>query len=190
MVLAGCTAIFLIGTAIFSLWPQAAPVAETTAADRIVTGSVVPVRKGPSGLPLPRFVSLKSDRINVRAGPGQDYPVSWIFTRAGIPVEIIAEFDNWRRIRDAEGAEGWIYHSLLSGRRTGVISPWDRTDKPYAMHGASSDDSRIVANLKPDLVVSIRQCDSQWCRVSARGYDGYVPQKDLWGVYPGEMIDD
>ncbi len=80
------------------------------------TGSV-------SGLPVPRFVSLKSDRVNVRAGPTKDHDVRWVYTRAGMPVEITAEFENWRRIRDWEGAEGWVYHSLLSGKRTAVVVP-------------------------------------------------------------------
>ena len=82
----------------------------------IATGSV-------SGLPVPRFVSLKSDRVNVRSGPNKDQEVRWVYTRAGMPVEITAEFENWRRIRDWEGAEGWVYHSLLSGKRTAVVVP-------------------------------------------------------------------
>src|SRR3981189_1215322 len=75
-----------------------------------------------SGLPLPRYVSLKSDHVNVRAGPTKDNDVAWVYTRSGLPVEITAEFENWRRVRDSEGAEGWVYHSLLSGRRTAVIT--------------------------------------------------------------------
>ena len=71
-----------------------------------------------SGLPVPRFVSVKADRVNVRGGPDKDHDVSWVYTRVGWPVEIIAEFENWRRIRDSDGAEGWVYHSLLSGKRT------------------------------------------------------------------------
>src|SRR5882724_5323489 len=74
-----------------------------------------------SGLPLPRFVSLKADKVNLRAGPTRDHDVTWVFTRAGLPVEITAESENWRRIRDSEGTEGWVYHSMLSGRRTGVV---------------------------------------------------------------------
>src|SRR5262245_26457172 len=66
-------------------------------------------------LPIPRFVSLKSDRVNVRSGPTKDHEVTWVYTRTGLPVEITAEYENWRRIRDWEGAEGWVYHSLLSG---------------------------------------------------------------------------
>ena len=75
-----------------------------------------------SGLPLPRYVSLKSDHVNVRAGPTKDNDVAWVYTRSGLPVEITAEFENWRRVRDSEGAEGWVYHSLLSGRRTAVVT--------------------------------------------------------------------
>src|SRR6185437_12015887 len=74
-----------------------------------------------SGLPIPRFVSLKSDKVNVRGGPNRDQEVRWVYTRAGMPVEITAEFENWRRIRDWEGSEGWVYHSLLSGKRTAVV---------------------------------------------------------------------
>src|SRR5260370_18733379 len=75
-----------------------------------------------SGLPVPRYVSLKSDHVNVRAGPTKDNDVAWVYTRSGLPVEITAEFENWRRVRDSEGAEGWVYHSLLSGRPTAVIT--------------------------------------------------------------------
>ncbi len=74
---------------------------------------------GPSGLPLPRFVSLKPGRVNLRVGPGRDYAVTWLFLKSGLPVEIVQEYDNWRRIRDSEGTEGWVYQSLLSGKRTG-----------------------------------------------------------------------
>ncbi len=94
----------------------AAPAARGGSDTAIATGSV-------SGLPLPRFVSLKADRVNVRSGPNKDQDVRWIYTRAGMPVEITAEFENWRRIRDWEGAEGWVYHSLLSGKRTAVVVP-------------------------------------------------------------------
>src|SRR5262252_8595740 len=80
-----------------------------------------------SGLPVPRFVSLKPDRVNVRGGPTRDHEVTFVYTRAGLPVEITAESDNWRRIRDWEGSEGWVYHSLLSGRRTSVVMPKDKS---------------------------------------------------------------
>ncbi|MDB5486173.1 MAG: aspartyl-trna synthetase, partial [Tardiphaga sp.] len=81
-----------------------------------------------SGLPIPRYVSLKSDHVNVRAGPTKDNDVAWVYTRSGLPVEITAEFENWRRVRDSEGAEGWVYHSLLSGRRTAVVTMKTKDD--------------------------------------------------------------
>ncbi len=100
-----------------------------------------------SGLPVPRYVSLKSDHVNVRAGPTKDNDVAWVYTRSGLPVEITAEFENWRRVRDSEGAEGWVYHSLLSGRRTAVVTMknkdelaplYDRADRHERDRGAAA----------------------------------------------------
>ena len=89
------------------------------------------VTLGKSGLPIPRFVSLKAGRVNVRVGPGEDYKVSWVFTKPALPVEVIQEFDTWRRIRDSDGAVGWVFHSLLSGKRTAVVTPWAGGDAAY-----------------------------------------------------------
>src|SRR5579871_6461730 len=75
-----------------------------------------------TGLPLPRFASLKSDHVNVRGGPDKDHDVAWIYTRPSLPVEITAEFENWRKIRDRDGSEGWVYHTLLSGKRTAYVA--------------------------------------------------------------------
>ena len=86
-----------------------------------------------SGLPVPRFVSLKSDKVNVRAGPTKDHDVAWVYGRAALPVEVTAEFENWRRIRDWEGAEGWVYHSLLSGKRTALVAPSKNKDELLAL---------------------------------------------------------
>ena len=140
-----------------------------------------------SGLPMPRFVSLKSDRVNLREGPSKEHRTAWVFQRAGLPVEIIAEFDNWRRIRDVEGAEGWVLHSLLSGRRTAIVAPWRKTEAQILRASAAAD-AGAVAKLEAGLVVNVRRCDKVWCRISARGYDGFIEQKLLWGVYVGEGI--
>src|SRR5665213_3408711 len=96
-----------------------------------------------SGLPVPRYVSLKSDHVNVRAGPTKDNDVAWIYTRSGLPVEITAEFENWRRVRDSEGAEGWVYHSLLSGRRTAVISMKSK-DELASLYERADSTSAVV----------------------------------------------
>src|SRR5262245_59668371 len=105
-------------------------------AGEVATGSV-------SGLPIPRFVSLKSDRVNVRSGPNKDQEVRWVYTHAGMPVEVTAEFENWRRIRDWEGAEGWVYHSLLSGKRTAMVLPKSK-DELVPLFG-SADLESIIA---------------------------------------------
>src|SRR5438270_10011482 len=115
-----------------------------------------------SGLPVPRYVSLKSDHVNVRAGPTKDNEVAWVYTRSGLPVEITAEFENWRRVRDSEGAEGWVYHSLLSGRRTAVITMKTKEDLAPLYDGADSADA-VTARLQAGVVVQVRKCTSSWC---------------------------
>ncbi len=106
-------------------------------------------QKGPmTGLPVPRYVSLKSDRVNLREGPSKDHRSSYVFERAGLPVEVTAEFDTWRKIRDSEGTEGWVLHSLLSGRRTALIAPWKK-DKALPLYRDPRSDAEVVANLQP-----------------------------------------
>jgi SH3-like domain-containing protein len=141
-----------------------------------------------SGLPVPRYVSLKSDRVNVRTGPTKDHEVAWVFTRPGLPVEITAEFENWRRIRDAEGSEGWVYHSLLSGRRTAVVTARDK-DQLIAVSENPVPEGEVTAKLQPGVVAQVRRCDGKWCRVNGKSFDGWVPQERLWGVYPNEKVD-
>jgi SH3-like domain-containing protein len=154
------------------------------------TGSIAtPARNaGPSGLPLPRFVSLKAEKVNVRRGPSSDYPVAWVFQRKGLPVEIVAEFENWRRIRDSDGAEGWILQNMLSGKRTAMMAPW-RQDQMIPLYGAASKDSGMVAKIGAGVVGDVEKCTDAWCEVSAGGYDGFVEQSNLWGVYPDEQVD-
>src|SRR5690242_10066302 len=120
------------------------------------TGSV-------SGLPVPRFVSLKSDRVNVRGGPNKDQDVRWVYTRVGMPVEITAEFENWRRIRDWEGSEGWVYHSLLSGRRTATIAPNDKNkDELLPLYGKADMGAPVVARLQVGVLASVKRCTGSW----------------------------
>ena len=141
-----------------------------------------------SGLPLPRFVSLKSDRVNVRGGPTKDHDVTWVYTRAGLPVEITAEFENWRRIRDWEGAEGWVYHSLLSGRRTALVSPKAKDDL-IPVCEKPDPQSAVVAKLQGGVSGMVKRCTGNWCRVTGQGFEGWVEQDRLWGVYPEEKVD-
>src|SRR5882672_6370784 len=108
-----------------------------------------------SGLPVPRYVSLKSDHVNVRAGPTKDNDVAWVYTRSGLPVEITAEFENWRRVRDSEGAEGWVYHSLLSGKRTAVVTLKSKEDLA-PLYDRADPTSAVAARLQAGVVASVK----------------------------------
>jgi SH3-like domain-containing protein len=145
-----------------------------------------------SGLPVPRFVSLKSDRVNLRNGPGTDYPTGWVFRRAGLPLEIVKEFESWRQVRDSEGATGWVLQSFLSGRRTALVLPWERKASAQAplvpIRASDSEYSGIVANVEAGVIADLHTCDGRWCRVTVNTYSGYIEQKKLWGVYEGETI--
>jgi SH3-like domain-containing protein len=161
-----------------------APVPWSNAAEDESAG----VATGKSGLPVPRFVSLKASRVNVRTGPGDDYQVAWVFTRAGLPVEVIQEFDTWRRVRDADGAVGWVFHSLLSGKRTAVVSPWG-SPAPRPLRNRAASDAAIVAYLEPGVMGGVTRCHEGWCRLSGEGFDGWIEEEQLWGVYPDEDVD-
>ena len=141
-----------------------------------------------SGLPIPRFVSLKSDHVNVRSGPTKDHDVSWIFTRPGLPVEITAEFENWRRVRDSDGSEGWVYHSLLSGRRTAVVTT-KLPNELTPLYDHADTTSSVAARLQTGVVATVKKCTSGWCRVTGNGFDGYIQQERLWGVYQDENVE-
>ena len=116
---------------------------------------------------MPRFVSLKSDHVNVRVGPTKDNDVSWIYTRSSLPVEITAEFENWRRIRDSEGAEGWVYHSLLSGRRTAVVTAKVKDDLT-PLYDRADATSAVAAKLEPGVLATVRRCAAAGVGSAAR----------------------
>jgi SH3-like domain-containing protein len=141
-----------------------------------------------SSLPVPRFVSIKADRVNVRGGPDKDHDVSYIYTRVGWPVEITAEFEDWRRIRDSDGTEGWVYHSLLSGKRTAVVQMKSKTDLAQ-LYGKPDDKSAVTAQLQVGVLATVKHCTGSWCEISGDGFEGWVQQNELWGVYPNEKID-
>ncbi|MFZ1924334.1 MAG: SH3 domain-containing protein [Xanthobacteraceae bacterium] len=142
----------------------------------------------PDGLPVPRFVSVKSDRVAVRDGPDKDHDISWIYTRVGWPVEITAEFEDWRRIRDSDGSQGWVYHSLLSGKRMAAVQLKSKTDLA-PLHAKPDAASGIVARLQVGVLGTVKQCTGIWCEISGKGFEGWIQQTDLWGVYPNEKID-
>ena len=163
-----------------------------TASAAAQTNPPKPAFPGGSGLPVPRFVSLKSDRVNMRKGPGTDYPTAWVYRRAGLPLEVIKEFEGWREVRDAEGAAGWVLQSFLSGRRTALVLPWEAkpgaTPPKVALRYDDSERSRAVAMVEAGVIANVSACDGRWCEVSIAKFHGYIEQKKLWGVYEGEVI--
>ena len=155
-----------------------------------ITGSTSALDKavGPSGLPLPRFVSLKADKINVRRGPSSEHGVAWVYQRKGLPVEITAEFENWRRIRDSDGEEGWVYQSMLSGKRMALVAPW-RKEEAVPMFAKPDASAALVAMVKAGVVASLEDCTGNWCLLNASGYEGWISQPMIWGAYPGEQVE-
>jgi SH3-like domain-containing protein len=146
-----------------------------------------PTSGGPqaSGLPLPRFVSLRADEVNMRTGPGVRYPVDWVYKRKNMPVEVIAEFGTWRKVRDIQGTQGWIHQSMLSNNRWITITGQTRTlrRKPDAQAPA-------VARIEPGASALVLECPEEggWCRVQASGHEGWLRRVEFWGLYPREQV--
>ncbi|MEM9099583.1 MAG: SH3 domain-containing protein [Pseudomonadota bacterium] len=136
------------------------------------------LRVGPvTNLPLPRYVSLRSAEINVRRGPGLNYPKDWVFQRAGLPVQVIAEHGDWRRIQDSDEAGGWVYHALISGRRTVLI-----TAPKILLRQTPIETGRPMAELHQGVIARLRSCKNGWCEVSVDTVTGWAPGHAIWGV--------
>ncbi len=133
----------------------------------------------------PRFVSLKSSEVNVRTGPGLRYRIKWIIVKKNLPVEVVAEFEQWRKIRDIEGDEGWVHKSMLSGKRSAIIIG-NETKLLYKLPDTTS---RAVVFIEPSVVTELMSCKMEWCRIKSEGKKGWVMRKYLWGVYPEEEFD-
>lgn len=139
----------------------------------------------PSGLPVPRFVSLKSDYVNVRVGPGKRYPITWVFRRKDLPVTIVEEFANWRKIQDKDGDGGWVHKSLLSGTRSVIIK--DGTHYLYSRPDATS---RPVVKLSENVIAVADACTPDWCALTIGNYKGWLRKADMWGVSREEVFGD
>jgi SH3-like domain-containing protein len=131
----------------------------------------------------PHFVSLRSDEVNLRTGPGVTYPVEWIIKRRNMPVEVLTEFETWRKIRDFEGTEGWVHQSMLSPRRSMIV-----VGETRPLRRAPEGNATAVARIEPGVVGSLIECKDQWCRVEVAGFKGWMARAQIWGVYPNETI--
>ena len=136
-----------------------------------------------TGLPLPRFVSLKASEVNLRTGPGVRYPIQWKLVYRHMPVEIIAEFENWRKIREWQGDIGWVHKSMLSGQRWVIISKGNQTLRRNAKSEAPA-----IARIEKKVIGKLKKCDASWCKIDFSGFSGWMRHKQIWGVYPRETV--
>ncbi len=139
---------------------------------------------GPSGLPIPRFVSISTDKANLRTGPGEQYPIMWVYHKKFYPLEVIGEYESWRQVRDIDGTEGWIHVVLLSGKRTGLITGGLRV-----LYDAPDPTAPPVARVEAGVVGEILECQQEWCRIDVGPEDGWIDVSGLWGTYIGEVIE-
>lgn len=169
-----CASFFVIGAVAFPRFSIAQEAAQYTRQDR-----------GPvTNLPLPRYVSMKAGEGNVRRGPSLTHRVDWVFKKRNVPLEITAEHGHWRRVRDHDGAGGWIHFSLLSGTRTAIVEA-----DMLSLFAKPDLGSREIARLELGVIARIDACEKDWCRLSAGGYRGWGKKTQIWGVGPGEILD-
>jgi SH3-like domain-containing protein len=148
----------------------------------VAMAALAPVAAAKTGLPLPRFASLRAGEVHVRTGPGARYPIDWVFVYRNMPVEIVAEFDTWRKIRDPDGTEGWVYHAMLSGRRTVVVIGGERLLRRSADPAAPP-----VARLETGVIGWLDGCRRDWCEIDVAGLDGWIHRSHVWGVRADEV---
>jgi SH3-like domain-containing protein len=149
----------------------------------LLCGAVVPGAWAEKAQPVPRFVSLRTDEVNLRTGPGERYPIDWVLVKKGLPVEIVQEFDVWRKIRDSQGSEGWVHQRMVSGTRSVIIAGAVRTLRADADAAAPP-----VARVEPGVVARLLECRGSWCRVEAHDIKGWLTRAEVWGVYPDEVV--
>lgn len=144
----------------------------------------------PKSLPVPRFVTVKFNEVNVRVGPDKNFPATWVFVRAKEPVEIVAEHEQWRKILDIEGEGGWVHSNALSGKRSVIVNA---KQEIHLFSGSEASDNQIIAHLKPNLRCELLKCQKELCKITCKGsankaITGWALRKYLWGIYPEEWM--
>jgi SH3-like domain-containing protein len=132
---------------------------------------------------VPRFASLKTDEANLRTGPGERYPIDWVLTKKGLPVEVVAEFDVWRKVHDSEGSEGWVHQRLLAGSRTVLV-----VGNIRVLRAEPDTAAPALARAEPGVIARLLECRAAWCRVEAQDIKGWLRRSEVWGVYPDEVV--
>ena len=150
----------------------------------IVWSSAKAADLGPeTNLPLPRFVSLKSNEANIRRGPGLTHRIDWVFLRKGMPLEVVAEHGHWRKVRDVDDATGWVHHALLRGARSAVV-----TAERAVLRRDPDAKAKQVALAEPGVIFAVNACAANWCEVRKDGFEGWVETSQIWGAAPGEAF--
>ena len=164
---------------------QPKPAAPAATAEPPATAAVESPKGSVTGMPMPRWASLKADEVNLRSGPGTRYPIEWVYHRVNLPVQIEREFEVWRLIEDQDGVKGWVHQATLTGRRSFVV----KGDEQVLRRTASTT-AAAVARLKPGVIGQIRSCDgkTEWCEVQVNDYRGFLRRGDLYGIYAGEGV--
>lgn len=139
-----------------------------------------------SGLPLPRYVSLRAGEVNLRTGPGVQYPVEWVYRKSGLPLQVIAEYKTWRKVTDWEGAEGWVHQTMLSSKRGFIVTGGTRSILSKSERG-----TRAVVRVQAGVSGQLIDCpdDTDMCRVEVEGFEGWLPRAEFWGVLKGETFE-
>ena len=143
-----------------------------------------PSRGAVTNLPLPRYVSLKTSEGNARRGPGLTHRIDWVFNRAGMPLRVTAEYENWRRIEDAEGVGGWVHYSLLSGTRSAIV-----IEPLLNLRTSPLPEATVLLQAEAGVIARIVECQPDWCRITIEGEKGWAPKTSLWGVDAGEVFE-
>jgi len=144
-----------------------------------------PAKGTVTGLPIPRFVSLRTDDVNLRSGPGTRYPIDWVYKRRDLPVEVEREFEVWRLVRDPDGVKGWVHQATLTGRRSFFVMGGEQV-----MRESASETAAPVAKVEAGVVGRIRECpaSSDWCEVQVGDVRGWLKREAFWGTLPGEAV--
>jgi len=143
---------------------------------------------GASGLPIPRFVSITASRVNLRMGPGRQYPIAWVLQRRHLPVEIIDEFEHWRKIRERSGGAGWVHKTMLSGKRMGMVIAPGKTGELIPVL-AKAEPGKPIMMAEDGAIGEISHCKAEWCAIRFETGEGWMRRDNLWGLYPTEEFE-
>lgn len=136
-----------------------------------------------TGLPLPRFASLRANKVHLRTGPGVRYPVDWVFVQRSMPIEIVAEFENWRKVRDWQGTEGWVHRTMLSGKRMAVVKGGIQP-----LRREPDSNAKLTARVMEKVLGRLLECEGEWCRIEIGKQRGWMRRTHIWGVYGNEIL--